>query len=108
MAQLVVDAFESVEIQIQQHRRNLVALAEGHGTAHRCDKAPPVQTGRQDVMVRRRLGRLGAQTQALGFGNVSGRLSVPSATARRDADGGEQRNADPASDDDSPLPGVLR
>ena len=49
-----------------------------------------------------------AQTQALGFGNVSGRLSTPGATARRDADGGEQRDADPGSDDDAPLPGVLR
>ena len=68
VAQRVVDALEAVEIEIQQHRRRAVALAEGHGALHRGDEAAPVQDRRQDVVIGRRLGRFGAQAQGLDLG----------------------------------------
>ena len=68
VAEGVVDVLEAVEIEIQQHRRDFVALAEGHGAAHDGDKATPVQRRRQHVVIGRGLRRLGAQAQGLDLG----------------------------------------
>jgi hypothetical protein len=45
-----------------------MALAEGHRAAQNGDKSTPVQRRRQHIVIRRRLGGFGAQTQGLDLG----------------------------------------
>ena len=68
MAQRVVDAFEAIEVEVEQHRRHVVSLAEGHGALHRGDETTAVQGRGQYIVVRRRLGRLGPAAQGLDLG----------------------------------------
>ena len=68
MAEGVIDRLEAIEIQIEEYRRHLMALAERHGAAQGRDEATPVQCRRQHIVIRCGLRRLGPQAQGLDLG----------------------------------------
>ncbi len=65
MAVTVIQWFEIVEVHIEQDRWLLVTLAIGHLARQHIHKAPTVQSGRQDIMIRQRLGLFQSLTQSL-------------------------------------------
>ncbi|MNT36423.1 hypothetical protein D3C72_1725060 [compost metagenome] len=68
VAQPVVDALEPVQIEIEQHRLNVVTATEGHAAVQHRHEAAPVQRPRQNVVVRQSLRRLGARGQGRDLG----------------------------------------